>query len=203
MVNGNGVLRFANRGNCVGLNTDSQARKAVHTPIGVSVSDRAIYHGYGLQLVDDKGRVAIPSPLRPLLIANGAPNPEPKAPPEVVIAVHESGECLMGFDVVQMKEKVEALQQRALAHAGPDGAPNDEILRRSMALDVVAFDASGRFIMPGYPRGEVGIGKYAFFYGLGRHFEIWDPRRAIQSPTATDRLKSMVRHFMAEKGETL
>ncbi|OYY72914.1 division/cell wall cluster transcriptional repressor MraZ [Sphingomonas sp. 28-63-12] len=169
----------------------------------VGVSIKGIYQGYALQQVDDKGRVAIPSSLRATLIARSPADGDPKDIAQIVIGVHEGDQCLVGYDVAQGAARFAALEARALAHAGPDGAPNDEILRRGMAVDTLPFDASGRFIMPSFPRKRVKIGKYAFFYGLGNHFEIWDPASLLASPRATDTMKDMVTHFLDERGEKL
>lgn len=169
--------------------------------VGVSIKD--IYSGQALQLVDEKGRVAIPHTLRSTLIAKSPAGTDPKDAAVIVIAVHETDRCLIGFDAAHVEKRFAALEARALAHAGEDGAPKEEILRSGMAIEPVPFDASGRFIMPSFPRKYAGIGKYAFFYGLGSHFEIWDPATLLKSPRATGLMKSMVEHYLEERGEKL
>jgi MraZ protein len=169
----------------------------------VGVSIRGIYQGYALQQVDEKGRVAIPSSLRATLVARSARELDPKEAAQIVIALHESDTCLVGYDVPQGDARFAALEARARAHAGPDGAPNDEILRRGMAWDTLPFDASGRFIFPSFPRKRAKIGKYAFFYGLGSHFEIWDPAQIFASSRADTTMREMVAHFLEERGEKL
>lgn len=169
----------------------------------VGVSIRGFYQGYALQLVDDKGRVAIPASLRATLAARSPAGLDPKEAAQIVIGIHEGDQCLIGYDVLHGEARVAELEARARAHAGPDGAPNDEILRRGMGVDTLPFDASGRFILPSFPRKRVKISKYAFFYGLGSHFEIWDPASLLASPRATDLMKDMVEHFLDERGETL
>ena len=169
----------------------------------VGVSIRGIYQGYALQQVDEKGRVAIPSSLRATLIARSACNMDPKDAAQIVIAQHESDTCLVGYDVPQREERFAALELRAKAYAGPDGAMNDEILRRGMAWDTLPFDSSGRFIFPTFPRKRAKIGRYAFFYGLGSHFEIWDPAQVLASARTDETMREMVLHFLEERGETL
>ena len=171
--------------------------------IGVGVSIKGIYQGYLLQQVDDKGRVAIPSVLRATLIARSAVITDPKEAAHVIIGVHERDACLVGYDLPQAEPRFEALEARALQHAGPDGAPNDEILRSAMATDTVAFDASGRFILPNFPRTHVGIGKHAFFCGLGRHFEIWDPATAVASPRFSGPMRDYIIAEMVARGEPI
>lgn len=167
------------------------------------MSNKGIYQGYALQQVDEKGRVAIPASLRTTLVARSALATDPKEAAQIVIALHESDTCLVAYDVPQGEERFAALELRARNHAGPDGAPNDEILRRGMAVDTLPFDASGRFILPSFPRKRVKIGRYAFFYGLGSHFEIWDPAQVLESPRTDSTMRGMVAHFLEERGETL
>lgn len=186
-----------------GKNATLQNKRAVRATNEVGVSIKGIYQGYALQQVDDKGRVAIPSSLRATLIARNPAGPDPKDSLYVVVGVHESDHCLIGFDITYGAQRFADLEARARDHAGPDGAPNDVILRGGMAVDTLAFDASGRFILPSWPRNRVKIGKYAFFYGLGNHFEIWDPAMLMASPRATDMMKDMVVHFLGERGEKL
>ncbi|OYW23257.1 MAG: hypothetical protein B7Y98_07350 [Sphingomonas sp. 32-62-10] len=169
----------------------------------VGVSIRGIYQGYALQQVDDKGRVAIPASLRATLVARSAREMDPKEAAQIVIAQHESDTCLVAYDVPQGEARFAELEARARAHAGPDGAPNDQILRRGMAWDTVSFDSSGRFIFPSFPRKRAKIGKYAFFYGLGSHFEIWDPAQVFASSRADTTMREMVTHFLDERGEQL
>lgn len=168
-----------------------------------SVSDRGIYQGYALQLVDDKGRVAIPAPLRSVLIARNPAGVDPKDAANVVIGFHESDRCLIGYDIGYGRRLHERLEQRALDNAGAEGAPADRIVRAGMAAETLPFDASGRFILPAFARRRCNIGKYAFFYGVGDRFEIWSPAEVIASPNAPDLMKEAVQFFMEERGETL
>lgn len=164
---------------------------------------KGIYQGYALQLVDDKGRVAIPSSLRATLVARNPAGIDPKDAQSVVIGFHESDPCLIGYDAGYAEALHAELAQRARDHAGPDGAPKNAILRNGMAAETLPFDASGRFIMPPFPRRRMKIGKYAFFYGVGDAFEIWDPATLVASDAASDVMKDAVRFFMEERGETL
>lgn len=169
----------------------------------VGVSIRGIYQGNALQQVDEKGRVAIPSSLRATLVARTPQGLDPKEASQVVVGVHESDTCLIGYDIDHAAQRFADLEIRARAHAGPDGAINDEILRRGMAVDTLGFDTSGRFILPSFARKRARIGKYAFFFGVGSHFEIWDPAALLASPRAADTMKEMVQHCLAERGESL
>lgn len=167
------------------------------------MSGKGIYQGYALQLVDDKGRVAIPASLRATLTARIPSGIDPKEAAQVVIGVHERDRCLIGYDVGFAEKLYEDLEQRARAQAGEDGAPNERIIRAGMAAETVPFDASGRFIMPGFPRRRANIRKFAFFYGRGDRFEIWDPAEVLASDSASDVMKEMVQYLLEERGESL
>ena len=61
------------------------------------MGDRQEYQGKGLGLVDDKGRVAIPSALRTTLAKN-APRDDGKDDGSVIIAPHPTYRCLIAYD---------------------------------------------------------------------------------------------------------
>ncbi|MGJ3646930.1 division/cell wall cluster transcriptional repressor MraZ [Sphingomonas sp. GlSt437] len=167
------------------------------------MSGKGIYQGYALQAVDDKGRVAIPSSLRATLIARAPAGVDPKDAMSVVLGFHESDPCLIGYDAGYAEALHAELAERARAHAGADGAPKGAILRNAMAAETLPFDSSGRFILPPFPRRRMNIGRYAFFYGMGDWFEMWDPATLVASDAASDVMKDAVRFFMEERGETL
>lgn len=167
------------------------------------MSTRGIYQGYALQQVDEKGRVAIPSTLRGTLIARNPAGVDPKDAATVIIGLHESDPCLIGYDAGHAERLHADLAERARAHAGENGAPRAQILRAGMAADSVPFDASGRFILPPFPRRRMKIGKFAFFCGMGDCFEIWDPATLVACETAADWMKDAARFFMEERGEAL
>lgn len=164
---------------------------------------RGIFQGYALQQVDDKGRVAIPASLRQTLLARASEGDDPRESPQVVIGIHADDKCLVGYDPASADERFAVLEARAEGQVGPTGAPRHDIVRAGMVLETLAFDGSGRFILPAFPRKSAGIGRFAFFIGMGRHFEIWDPATVIASPTAAEVMKDAVRFFMEERGERL
>ncbi|MFM9828975.1 MAG: division/cell wall cluster transcriptional repressor MraZ [Sphingomonas sp.] len=169
----------------------------------VGVAGTAIFQGYALQLVDDKGRVAIPAALRSTLFARMPGGMDPKEAMQVVVGLHESERCLIAFDPGQSVSRFNELEARAIAQAGPDGAPRHDIIRAGMAVETLPYDASGRFILPGFPRKRARINRYAFFFGLGRHFEIWDPATLVESDHVSADMKEAVAYFLEERGETL
>lgn len=176
--------------------------RAVRASGEVGVSGKGIYKGYALQQIDGKGRVAIPAFLRDTLIASNC-RFDDKESASVILAMHESDPCLIGYDRDYDSRMLAELALRARAHAGEDGAPKSLILREALLCDTVPFDASGRFIMPPFYREELRLDRYAFFMGLGDYFEIWDPWQLVACDTAAPKMKSVVRFLMKEKGEVL
>lgn len=169
----------------------------------VGVSNKGSYRGYALQLVDEKGRVAIPSPLRAALLARSPRDDDGKPSTSVVLQVHERHRCICGFDLDTAEEREAALEARALQNSGEGGAPDDNILRAGMASESTSFDSSGRFVMPGFPRKRARIGQWAFFFGMGSYFEIWDPATLLATDGIPDSVKELVEYELEQRGVTL
>ena len=166
------------------------------------MATRGRYQGHGVGLVDDKGRVAIPSALRATLAAN-APRADGKDGGTIIIGPHEVQECLVAYDPAYVEVKAAQLDLHEAQHTAADGSYDYNIQRRAMAGEAVPFDGSGRFIMPAFPRFHANIGTHAFFFGMNNRIEIWDPATALADGTLDNTVKKMIRFYMAEKGVTL
>jgi MraZ protein len=168
------------------------------------VSERDLYQGYGLQAVDEKGRVAIPSSLRGSVEANNPPGDDGKALRKLILSTHPRENCLIGYDLRYTASLAERLTARELANPEADGDIDYNIKRKGGgAAESLPFDASGRFILPPFPRFQAQIGAYAFFWGVLDFFEIWDPKTLIECDSATEVQKAAARFFMAERGIAL
>ena len=163
---------------------------------------RGRYQGHGIGLVDDKGRVAIPSALRATLQAN-APRADGKDGGAIVVGPHDRSECLVAYDPAYTELRGEQLDEHKDQHTGADGGYDDNIERRAFVGEQVPFDGSGRFIMPPFSRFHANIGAHAFFMGVNNRIEIWDPATAIADPTLDPIVKKMIRFYMSEKGVEL
>jgi MraZ protein len=166
------------------------------------VSDRGRYQGDGIGLVDDKGRVAIPSALRTILSAN-APKANGKDGGTIIIGAHQKNRCLVAYDPGYVALLAEKLDRREAENTREDGEYDYNIKRRAASGEAVPFDGSGRFIMPAFPRFYAGIKTHAFFYGVLDYIEIWDPAALVATPDMPDVVKEMARFYMAEKGVAL
>ena len=166
------------------------------------MGDRQEYQGKGLGLVDDKGRVAIPSALRTTLAKN-APRDDGKDGGTVIIAPHPTYRCLIAYDpgfIETLKRECEARDE---AHVAATGASDYNILARAGAAESLPFDGSGRFIMPAFERRYARIEEVAFFHGTFKWITIWSPRVMIETDGIDPFLKEAVEFQCAEKGIVL
>ncbi|MBJ6120626.1 division/cell wall cluster transcriptional repressor MraZ [Sphingomonas mollis] len=164
--------------------------------------NRGRYQGDGIGLVDDKGRVAIPSALRATLAAN-APKADGKTGGTIIIGAHQKNRCLVAYDSGYLDILAERLDRREAENTSADGEYDYNIKRRAAAGEAVPFDGSGRFIMPAFPRFYAGIGEHAFFYGVLDYIEIWDPQTLIATEDMPVVVKEMARFYMQSKGIAL
>ncbi|MDO7842026.1 division/cell wall cluster transcriptional repressor MraZ [Sphingomonas immobilis] len=164
--------------------------------------DRVGYQGDGFGLVDDKGRVAIPSSLRSSLAQN-APRPDGKDGGTVIIGVHQKNKCLVAYDPGFLKVLTSRLDAREAANTSDDGEFNYNIKRGAAQGEALPFDGSGRFIMPGFPRFHANIAEHAFFYGVIDYFEIWDPKTLLATEGLPEVMTSCCRYHCMQKGIVL
>lgn len=167
---------------------------------------RSGYRGVGLQLVDDKGRVAIPSALRATLEKNSGAPSDTKDARVAILSAHESDRCLIAYDEPYFDQLFAKLSERAEQFAGERGEADSNIMREGIGPgENIAFDPSGRFVLPGFLGDHAKLTKpgYAFFYGVGNVIEIWDPRTLLDHPKAPEIMKSACRYHLAEKKVTL
>lgn len=168
------------------------------------MAERGGYQGYGLQPIDDKGRVAIPAALRTTLIANTPAGGDGKGAGTIVVSTHQREKCLIGYDPGFADLLQQRLTQREDSYPLAGGEVDYNIKRRGIgAAEATPFDASGRFILPAFPRFHAGITRHAFFFGVLDYFEIWDPATLIACEDAPEVMKSAARFFAAEKGIAL
>jgi MraZ protein len=166
------------------------------------VAARGRYQGHGIGLVDDKGRVAIPSALRATLQVN-APRADGKDGGAIVIAPHESNECLVAYDPAYTDILGARLDQYDEQHFGAADHDDANYTRQMFSGEQVPFDGSGRFIMPAFERDHAHIGQYAFFVGSNNRIEIWDPATAVSDPKLADIIKKRIVFLMKERGVQL
>lgn len=159
------------------------------------MGERGLFRGHGLQAIDGKGRVAIPSPLRAVIERNAGDR-------VLLLGLHGRDPCLTGADTGFSQLEYDRLQRdeaRAL-DAGRE-VDRDNIARLAFGGgEELPFDASGRFILPAFYRDVAKLGDLAFFVGTGERFEIWNPHSLIAADGVPETLKKMATYALAQRG---
>lgn len=165
------------------------------------MANRAIYRGYGLQGVDDKGRVAIPGTLRPTVEANNPRAESGEVSRTLTVAPCETAPCLIAYDQAYPEDLIVELNARAQAATAPgDPISRDPFRIGHGIVDTVSFDASGRFILPSYPKKYARIDKLALFIAVGPYVEIWDPETLLAEKGDIPQVRGLVEHLLEERG---
>ena len=121
-----------------------------------------MFQGETAITIDDKGRLAVPTAYRELVVRECANR--------LVVTYHpyEQG-CLWLYPVAaweQVRDQVNAL-------------PNAKKVHRALQLKLVGaatfvdVDANGRLLLPASHRNAAGIEKKAVLLGMGGKFELW------------------------------
>lgn len=143
------------------------------------MSSRELFAGYGLNAIDAKGRVAIPSCLRAAIEANSAGR-------TLVLAKHPNDPCLIGYDREWLKVLDGRLDAQESQVRSSGGEFDYYTINRTAfgAVEEVPYDASGRFILPPFARKRAQLDDLAFFFGARHFFEIWNPAVLAAHPNA-------------------
>jgi MraZ protein len=156
------------------------------------VSNRDLFHGFSLQSVDDKGRVAIPADLRETLDGNSPAK-------QVLIARHPTLPCLVCYDTGWAQELNERLNNLARIAKAAGQVFDESAERRAMRAEKATYDANGRFVIPGFEKDRASIKRWAFFVGDGDTFQIWAPDVLVASDHDDEDLKERCRYYAAAK----
>ena len=157
-----------------------------------------MFRGYALNAIDAKGRVAIPAGIRKTIELNSEQ-------PSFVIGKRDSYPCLCGYDrgwaaLLKAELRADEARERDAGRAFDRANTN----RRAFAVtDDVAFDASGRFIMPKFFRDTARIADWVMFLGTSDDFEMWNPHILIATPDVDEAFKELARYLLAERGVSL
>ncbi len=158
------------------------------------MTDRELFTGYAINAIV-KGRVAIPAFLRTAIEKNGDGR-------FVTIAKHDASPCLIGYDrgwTRHLREqlRVDEISERA---AGREFDRHNANRRAFGLVEEVPYDASGRFIIPGFMKEKAGLTDTAFFFGTGDTFEIWSPATLLAAPGVDSEMKEVVTWLLAQRG---
>ena len=129
------------------------------------------FRGESTNKVDGKGRVSIPAPFRPVLVA-GDPDCSEGQLPEFVIVYGDHRrkflECYTMEAIAEVDEKIAGLAR---------GSMERRMLERlfSGQSETARVDETGRIVLSVKLRSKIGIDGEAFFIASGDTFQIWKP----------------------------
>ena len=114
--------------------------------------------------VDKKGRVSVPAPFRASL--------GDQLPLGIVVFRSHQYECLEGFDWARMEDISERLEHYDLFSEDQDDLATT-VFAESVHLQC---DGEGRVMLPAELMSAAKISEHATFVGLGKKFQIWNPK---------------------------
>lgn len=120
--------------------------------------------------IDDKGRLSVPAFLRKDLIDSSGGR-------ILCLGAHEKWDCLIGFGISRKTEILNDndLQWKAAINRGEYFDKDAANARIFSSIQDLAFDASGRFIVPPQLRDIGELVDNVFFHGIGTAFCLWNP----------------------------
>lgn len=165
------------------------------------VSDVILYSGNAFSVADGKGRFVLPLEMRKLVKqASGGDN-------RLCLSVHMDNGCATGFGLSHKQflfDEVAELERLAREANRPF---NGDLERENRlgTIEDVNFDDGGRFFLHPDIKEEAGITDVAFFYGVGRYFQLWKPEALIESPDRPALIRNKVKRWLdaraAEAGQ--
>ena len=151
-----------------------------------------LFNGSALNAVDAKGRLSVPAFIRSVIERRS----DAKA---IVLGPQEADPCLTAYDRNYARILYAENERRRLNEEAQDPQAHFQRARRVFGVtEEVPYDTSGRIILPPMMRRKGGIEDLALFVGTGGTFEIWNPRRALES--GDGQLRDLAAWRLEEKG---
>lgn len=160
-----------------------------------SVSDVILYSGNAVSVADGKGRFVLPLEMRRQV--RQASSDENR----LCLSIHIENGCATGFGLSHKKflfEEVEELERLAREANRPF---NGDLERENRlgSIEDVNFDDGGRFFLHPDIKEEAQITDVAFFYGVGRYFQIWNPEALVASPERPALIRNKVQRWLDQR----
>jgi MraZ protein len=149
-----------------------------------------LFRGSALNAVDAKGRLSVPAFIRQKV--------ERRSDEKLlVLSVHPEFQCLIGYDANYSA----VMQDKAEKKLGdnPDAEAELDLQASLFAGTVdVAYDPSGRIILPPRLKRRADIADLALFVGMGGEFQVWNPHVALKSNSPA--LRELAADLLEERG---
>ena len=159
----------------------------------------ASFSGQAFSPAGDKGRFALPPAFRnPIKDANEGSR-------ILCLDKHPRFKCLVGFGP-DRRDDLQAQLDREADRADRHDRDFDYDARSQQlfGFEMLPFDDSGRFVMPGFLIDLAEIEDGLFFRGSGRFFTVWNPRELFRMGDDWETAKAACRSLMdqaASKGK--
>lgn len=129
-----------------------------------------IYGGHGFSPKGDKGRYVLPASFRKLVTESS------RGENVLHVTRHENLDCLIGFGKSHYDNLASQIDQD-YRDALQSGQPFDRTARNLIFGNIVdiAYDNSGRLIIPAYLRDIVEIDEHVYFHASREIFMMWAP----------------------------
>ncbi len=159
------------------------------------MSDVILYTGNAFSVADGKGRFVLPLEMRRLVkAASGGET-------RLCLSIHIDNGCASGFGLSHKQflfDEVNEMERDARAAGRPYNGDLERELRLGTIEDV-NFDEGGRFFLHPDIKEEAEITDVAFFYGVGRYFQIWKPEKLVDSPERPALIRNKVRRWLDQR----
>ncbi|NOW44458.1 MraZ protein [Novosphingobium sp. SG751A] len=129
-----------------------------------------IYMGQGFSPKGDKERFVLPADIRKI-VAEASDNIN-----EMLVARHEEWPCLFACGTSyrnQLAEEIRVKHAADVAAGRPSTRARDALVFGNLTR--VAFDNSGRFILPAHMRAQASITDGLYIHGTMDYFTLWSP----------------------------
>jgi MraZ protein len=160
---------------------------------GIKALAGELFSGSGLEAVDARGRVHLPRFVRETLARRSDSH-------SAMLGVHETDDCLTGFDPGYAQVVHAELERRRLRDeaAGIADAHHGRIRRAFGLTEERQIDDNGRIALPDLIRRRGRIEGLALFVGTGGAFEVWDPERARAE--GGEELRALADYWLGARG---
>lgn len=159
------------------------------------MSDIILYTGNACIAADGKGRFVLPLEMRrQVKLSSAGEN-------KLYLSLHIENGCATGFGESHRSflfTEVEELEREARAAGRPFNGDLERELRLGM-IEEANFDEGGRFALSADIKEEIGIKDTAFFYGVGRYFQIWKPEALVESADRPALIRNKVRRWLDQR----
>lgn len=150
------------------------------------------FSGYGFSLKDEKGRFAVPVDFRSDLKKSSGGK-------AICLDAHPEWECASAFGLSRRQEFDDLIEEARLDARESGGKFDRYMLKAQLnAFDTVAFDDSGRFIMPPDLVDAYGFDDAVYFHSLGDHIVLFKPETLYAQGPAFAKMQGRCRRLERE-----